>query len=172
MGGDRAISFHDLIELFVAGQLRERGVPLRILRTVHQTLQDNLRTKHPFCRRELLTRGGEVFTISLDEQSEEEMIEALSAERAFPDILLPFLQRIEYDEATELARRWCIADQVVIDPAIGLGKPTIDGIGIATAILAASYEANNKNAEVVADWFRVHPSHVLAAVDFERSLAA
>ena len=172
VGGDRAISFHDLIELLLRASSESAASPCGSCGTVHQTLQDNLRTKHPFCQPPLLTRGGEAFTISLDEQSEEEMIEALSAERAFPDILLPFLQRIEYDEATELARRWCIADQVVIDPAIGLGKPTIDGIGIATAILAASYEANNKNAEVVADWFRVHPSHVLAAVDFERSLAA
>ena len=138
----------------------------------HQTLQEELRTKHPFCRRELPTRGGEVFTIGLDERREEEMIDVLSGQRTFPDILLPFLQEIEYDEATELARRWCIADQVVIDPAIGLGKPIIDGIGIATAILAASYEANDKNAEVVADWFRVHPKHVIAAVDFERSLVA
>jgi uncharacterized protein (DUF433 family) len=120
----------------------------------------------------LLTRGGEVFTLGLDEKGEEEMIEVLSRQRAFPDILLPFLQQIDYNEATKMARRWRIADLVVIDPTIGLGKPIIDGIGIATAILAASYEANDRNAELVADWFRVHPKHAIAAVDFERGLAA
>ena len=57
VGGDRAISFHDLIELFVAGWLRERGVSLRMLRMVHQKLQEELRTKHSFCRRELLTQS-------------------------------------------------------------------------------------------------------------------
>ena len=36
VNGDRAISFHDLIELFVAGQLRERGVSLQSLRNFHQ----------------------------------------------------------------------------------------------------------------------------------------
>jgi uncharacterized protein (DUF433 family) len=71
-----------------------------------------------------------------------------------------------------MAKRWCIADLVVIDPAICLGKPIIEEVGITTAILAASYEANDHNVELVADWFRVHPKHVIAAVEFERSLAA
>ena len=35
-----------------------------------------------------------------------------------------------------MAKRWSIADQVVIDPEIGLGKPIVEGIGIATAVLA------------------------------------
>jgi uncharacterized protein (DUF433 family) len=100
------------------------------------------------------------------------MIEVLTRQRVFPDILLPFLRRIDYDQATEMAMRWCIADQVVIDPAICLGKPIVEGIGIATAILAASYEANDQSAELVADWFRVHSKHVIAAVDFERSFVA
>jgi uncharacterized protein (DUF433 family) len=172
VGGDHAISFHDLLELFVAGQLRDHGVSLQTLRKVHKRLQDDLRTKHPFCRREILTGDGQVFTLGLDEPGKEEMIEVLTRQHVFPDILLPFLHRIDYDEATEMAKRWCIADLVVIDPGICLGKPIVEGIGIATAVLAASYEANGQDAELVADWFRVHPKHVLAAVDFERSLAA
>ena len=170
--GDRAISFHDLIELFVAGQLRDHGLSLQTLRKVHKKLQGDLQTRHPFCRREILTRGGQAFTLGLDERGEEEMIEVLTRQRVLPEILLPFLRRIDYDPATEMARRWCIADLVVIDPTICLGKPIIEGIGITTAVLAASYEANDQNAELVADWFRVHPKHVIAAVDFERSLAA
>ena len=172
VGGDRAISFHDLIELFVAGQLRDRGVSLQTLRKVHTRLQADLRTKHPFCRREILTGDGQVFTLGLDQRGQEEMIEVLRRQHAFPDILVPFLHRINYDEATAMAKRWSIADQVVIDPEIGLGKPIVEGIGIATAVLAGAYEANGQDAELVADWFRIHPKHVLAAADFERSLAA
>jgi uncharacterized protein (DUF433 family) len=172
VGGDRALSFHDLVEFFIAGQLRDRGVSLQTLRQVQEALQVHLRTRHPFCRREVLTQGGQVLTFGLDKPGEEEMIEVLSRQRVFPDILLPFLQKIDYDEVTEMARRWCIADLVVIDPAICLGKPIIAGVGITTAVLAASYQANNQNAELVADWFRVHSKHVIAAVEFERSLAA
>jgi len=172
VGGDHAISFHDLIELFVAGQLRDRGVSLQSLRTVHKHLQADLGTRHPFCRREILTKHGQVFTLGLDEIGRSEMIEVLTCQRAFPDVLLPFLQRIDYDGATEMAKRWCIASLVVIDPTICLGKPIIDGIGITTAVLAASYEANDQDAELVADWYKVHSKHVIAAVDFERCMAA
>src|SRR5512135_3565039 len=65
--GDRAISFHDLIELFVAGQLRERGVSLQSLRKVHKKLQEDLGTRHPFCRSDVMTRSDQVFTFGLDE---------------------------------------------------------------------------------------------------------
>jgi uncharacterized protein (DUF433 family) len=172
VGEDRAISFYDLIELFVAGQLREHGVSLQNLRRVYEQLQKGLRTKHPFCRREILTKHGQVFTLGLDERGRQEVIEVLTQQRVFPEILLPFLKRIDYDEATEMARRWCIADMVVIDPAISLGKPIIEGVGIATAILAAAYRANRQDVDLVADWFNVHPKHVTAAVEFERSMAA
>jgi len=61
---------------------------------------------------------------------------------------------------------------VVIDPAICLGKPIVGPVGIATSILASAYQANNQDAEAVAEWYKIHASHVIAAVDFERSLAA
>jgi uncharacterized protein (DUF433 family) len=170
--GDSAISFHDLIELFVAGQLRDRGVSLQSLRKVHARLQLDLGARHPFCRSELLTGQGRVFLLGLDERGIAEMTEILTRQRVFPEILLPFLNRIDYDEATATARRWSIAHHVVIDPAICLGKPIIEDVGIATAVLAASYEANGQDADRVADWFDVHPRYVLAAVEFQKTLAA
>ncbi len=172
ISGDNAISFLDLVDLFVVGQLRDHGVPLQSLRKVHAQLKKDLKTPHPFCRKEVLSDGKKVFTLGLDEQNKAEMIEVLTHQRVFAEILLPFLKRIDYDATTRLARRWCIADMVVIDPAICLGKPIIGEVGIATSILAAAYHANKNDAEVVADWYNIHSKHVIAAVDFERSLAA
>jgi len=171
--GTLSISFHDLIEAFVAGQLRERGVSLQRVRKVHAQLQTRWGTRHPFCRREILTSEDDnVFTYGLDDEGHREMVEVLSRQRVFPDILLPFLSKIDYDRTSDLAIRWRIAESVVIDPAICFGKPIVQEVGIATSVLAASYRANNQDAELVADWFRVHARHVLAAVDFERGLAA
>ena len=45
---------------------------------------------------------------------------------ANPQILLPFLTSIDYDKVQLLARRWRIAEAVVLDPAICFGKPIID----------------------------------------------
>jgi uncharacterized protein (DUF433 family) len=172
VAGDNAISFFDLIDLFVVGQLRNHGVPLQTLRKVHVQLKKDLKTPHPFCRKEVLSDGKNVFTLGLDEQNKAEMVEVLTHQRVFVEILLPFLKRIDYDEVTQLARRWKIADQVVVDPAICLGKPIVSEVGIATAVLAAAFHANRRDAEVVADWYNIHSKHVLAAVEFERSLVA
>ena len=102
-----------------------------------------------------MTKDGQVFLFGLDARGTEEIIKVLTQQRVFLDILLPFLRKMDYDEATEMDARWCIANMVVIDPKIGFGKPTIDGVGISTAVLAASYEANDRDAERVADWFKV-----------------
>ena len=96
------------------------------------------------------------------------MIEVLTRQRVFPDILLPFLRRVDYDKVTEMARRWCIADLVVIDPAICLGKTHHRWRGDCTLGPRGCYKANDHDAERVADWFKVHAKHVVAAVDFEK----
>jgi len=170
--GDRAISFLDLIELFIAGKLREQGVSLQLLRKVRRQLQTDLITPHPFCRREVLSDGKRVFTLGLDADGQREMIEVLSRQRVFVEILLPFLKRINYDAVTKLASKWSIADKIVIDPLICLGKPVVEEVCIRTTILASAYEANDQDSELVAEWYGLLPAHVLSAVDFERSLVA
>jgi uncharacterized protein (DUF433 family) len=172
VAGDTAISFHDLVDVFVAGQLREHGVPLQTLRKVYAKLQAAFNVRHAFCRKELLTDGKEVFYTGLDSAGREEIVEVLSRQRVFPRIIKPFLKRIDYAQATNLARRWRIADAVVIDPEICFGKPIVESAGIATAILAAAYETNDRDAGLVADWYNLHPDQVLSAVRFETRRAA
>jgi uncharacterized protein (DUF433 family) len=170
--GDFAISFLDLIDVFVAGRLREHGVTLQTLRRVITRMAEDFKTTHPFSRQELLSDGKMVFLRNLDSIGQNELTEVLTRQKVFPNILLPFLQRIDYDEVTILARRWRIANMVVIDPGLSFGKPVVETVAIPTKILAASYYANCKNADRVADWYGIHPSHVLAAVRFENEIAA
>jgi uncharacterized protein (DUF433 family) len=82
------------------------------------------------------------------------------------------LKQVDYDKATSLALRWHIADQIVLDPEICFGKPIVEKIGIPTYILAAAYHANDNDEILIANWYKVKPSHVLAAVQFESTLAA
>src|SRR5687768_10542166 len=72
-----AISFWDLVDVFVAGQLREHGVSLPTVRKVYAKLGADLQTAHPFCRKELLTDGRDVFVRGLDRHGEEEIYDAL-----------------------------------------------------------------------------------------------
>jgi uncharacterized protein (DUF433 family) len=167
-----AISFFDLIDVFVAGQLREHGVSLPTLRRVYSRLEHDLKTRHPFCRQELLTDGEQVFVRSLDRVGDEEIYEVLTKQKVFPKLILPFLRQIDYDRLTIMAARWRITDDVVVDPAICFGTPVVSEAGIPTYVLNAEYRANGKDAEVVAGWYGVRPAAVLAAVRFEDGLAA
>ncbi len=55
---------------------------------------------------------------------------------------------------------------------MSFGKPIVEAVGVPTSILAAAYEANQKDAARVARWYNVQPEHVMAAVAFEGSRAA
>ena len=172
VGEDRVISFLDLVDVFVAGQLREHGVSLQTLRRVYVELQGVLETRHAFCRRELLTDGGRIFIRGLDQKGREEIIDVLDKQRVFPQIILPFLKSIDYAPESNLARRWHIGKKVVIDPQIAFGQPTIEAVGVSTAILAAAFHANDRDEALVADWYNVHSEDVIAAARFEAGLAA
>jgi uncharacterized protein (DUF433 family) len=174
VGDDRAISFLDLIEVCIAGKLRAADPPVSLqhIRKVHRKLSNDTGQKHPFCTREIYHSRGKIFTRPLNEPGTDAIIDPLSNQQYINAIILPFLQRIEYDEITDLARLWHIADGIVVDPARCFGKPIVEEVGIATRILASAYEANGRNSRRVANWYEIDPDHVEKAVKFERELAA
>ena len=172
IGAVQVISFLDLVEVFVAGHLRDNGVSLPTLRKVHKRLGTDFHTDHPFARKELLTDGREVFVRGVDQAGEEEIYHALTKQKAFPKLILPFLKRIDYDRVSALAKRWHIDDGIVVDPGKCFGKPILESSCIPTYLVAAEYEANGRDAERVAGWYGLSPNEVLAAVRFEGGPAA
>jgi uncharacterized protein (DUF433 family) len=172
VNGSHAISFLDLVDAYVAGKLRDCGIPLQTLRKVYTQLQEDFDERHAFARHELMTDGKQVFLRAVDEAGREHVIRVLDRQHAFPKVILPFLKQLDYDRSTCLALRWNIGDDVTVDPAICLGKPIVASAGIATHVLAAAYRSNGDNAQVVADWYNVTPEQVFAAVGFEHRIAA
>ena len=161
------ISFHDLIDALVVGRLREHGLSLQYLRKVHAALLKEFEIRHPFSWKKLLTDGRRIFVHVADELGEEYLRELCSGQYAFPEILLPVLDRIEYDPTSFLARRWNIAKGVIIDPGRQRGKPIVESTGIPTSLLAAAYEANSRDAATVAQWYGITTEDVSLAVNFE-----
>jgi uncharacterized protein (DUF433 family) len=168
--GDRAISFLDLVDVFVAGNLRQASVSMQTVRKVYAQLARDMNVDHPFCRRELLTDGKKVFA-HFESNGQEMLVDVLSKQGVFPAIILPFLKTIEYD-ADLLASRWRIFEDVIVDPAICYGAPVVEAVGVPTAVLAKAYQANQNDAATVAGFYGVNAKDVLAAVKFESRLAA
>jgi uncharacterized protein (DUF433 family) len=168
--GSNTISFLDLIDSVVVARLRECGVSMQYLRKVHLALRDVLSVSHPFAYKNLLTDGKRVFLELADEYGEKDLKELLTRQRAFPAILRDYLKQIEYDPRTLVATRWRLHERIVIDPRREFGKPIVDAAGIPTGVIAVAYQANGMDCDLVADWYGVSPSDVMAAVEFEQHL--
>lgn len=162
------ISFLDLIEVAVAGHMRELGISLASIRKARASLSRYLETSHPFSHRDIYTDGETVF-VHLEKESgkDRELIEVIRQQHAIPEVLMPYLKRVDYDAANCLARQWNIADGVVIDPTRSFGKPIVTSCAIPTSVLAAAYASNQQDAEAVAEWYSVTADSVRAAVEFE-----
>jgi len=165
---DFAVSFLDLIDVLVASQFRIRhNVPMKIVRQAHNLLQGELKTTHPFCHCDLYTDGRRIFRFAADRLGEEILSEVVSHQQFFLHIKAK-LEHIDYSEVTKLAYRWRIANGVVVDPSISLGKPTIENTGVTTYVIANQYLANNESAALVADLYEVTEKDVINAIKFEQ----
>lgn len=169
VGSSYAISFQDLIDVLVAGQLRDCGVSMQSIRKAYASLQVKLDAPHPFCLSGLHTNGKRVLIDVAKEVGDDKLCEALSGQGRFEAVMMPYLKQIDFRGARETAARWHIADGVVIDPAISFGKPVIQGTGTTTYVLANAFAANDRDADVVADFYDLSPSQIRDATAFEDS---
>lgn len=166
--GDYAVSFLDLIDVLVAGQFRDRhNVPMRIVRRAHSLLQKELKTEHPFCHSDLYTDGKRIFQYAATNLGAGRLSDVISHQQFFLHIKEK-LSHIEYSEITRLADKWRIANGIVINPAISMGKPTIEKTGVTTFVIANQYCANMNNSALVADLYEINESDVINAVEFEQ----
>lgn len=168
VGTDRAISFLDLIDVLVAGQLRELGVSMPTVRKAYNVLKTQLKTTHPFCHQDLRTDGKRVFLVTATELDDVTLREVVSTQQYFRNVL-PHLQRLSYSEADKLAQHWDIEPGVMIDPAISFGKPVVAATGTTTFVIANCVKANGGDVELVADLFDLSPTDVRNAVEFENN---
>jgi len=165
---DYAVSFYDLIDVLVAGVFRDQfHVPMQTIRRVHSLLQRRVDIKHPFCHSDLYTDGKNIFLCAGDQLDEKVLSEVVSRQQFFLHIR-ERLHHIDYHEITKLARRWKIAKGVVVDPLICMGKPTVENSGVTTYVIANQYEANTRDAVLVADLYGISQTDVTNAVTFER----
>jgi uncharacterized protein (DUF433 family) len=163
------ISFLDLIDSAVCVTLREKHkVSQKTIRRLYDKLSADWNTPHPFAREEFLTdKSGRVFClIASDDDEPKKLIDILSQQFAIPNVLLPYLKRVEYNSTTKFAQVLPLKGKVVLDPRRKYGKPIVSGTGMPTIILNECYQAT-KSFDVVADWYNVMPDDVMEAVKFE-----
>ncbi len=170
-GRDRHFGFLTLVELFTIAELRRMKVPMAAVRDARDELAKRFKTDHPFALGGLLCSGKKL----LKELGDGVLLElGAKGQTAFEKIVEPFCARLDFDEATSLARRFHPLGKdvpVVVDPRHAFGRPTIEGTNVTTEAIM-SLVRGGEAVEDIAEYLSITPEAVKAAKTFETSKAA
>lgn len=165
-GNDYAVSFFDLIDTLVVGQLRQIGVKMSVVRSAYNVLRKQLSTPHPFCHNNIYSDGEQVFIVTADQLGDESLREVVSSQQFFMTVR-ERLEKIDYNKSSKLAERWRIQKGIVVDPRISFGKPVIESTGVTTFVAANMLRANSNDVELTAELLGISTHAVLDAAEFE-----
>jgi uncharacterized protein (DUF433 family) len=152
------LSFVNLVEAHVLDAIRrEYKVGLPAVRNAIAYLRQELESRHPLAEQKFETNGMDLFIRKLDEL----ITVSKGGQRAMPEILDAYLERIEWDEglATKLypftrQRDFTQPKVIMIDPRVSFGRPVLAGTGIRTDLIAERYKAGESMDELARDYGR------------------
>lgn len=169
IGGDFAVSFHDLIDTLVAAHLRDLKVPMNMVRKAYLGAGVRLQTNHPFCHRGIYTDGRRIIIDVANEIGNSALQDAVNGQGWFSQVKNS-LAKVSYSNRTKLADRWNIASGVLIDPGLAMGYPVVSGTGITTSVISRAFYANGSDFDFVGKLFNLSSAQVKQAVNFERTI--
>ena len=170
-----ALGFLDLIEVKLVAAFLDIGVTWTVIHKVREKAQELYAdTRHPFCTKRFVTDGRQIFQEVHSETDDVCLVEIVTDQAVFAEIIRPFLKQLEFRDGTILERWWPLGKehQIVVDPRKNFGQPSLVTQGIPTQNLVRSYRANGSSLEEVARWYEISPESVREAVDYEQSLVA
>lgn len=151
------LSFTNLIEAHVLRVIRKvHDIRLDKVRTALDYLDQQFQMPHPLAQAQFQTDGVDLFVESVGR-----LVNVSKAgQLAMHSTLQHLLQRIEWDEQGIAARLYPLTSgikenvpkQLVIDPTIAFGRPTLVGTGIPTNILATRYKAGESISDLAMDY--------------------
>lgn len=181
-GSEQDVTFAELLTLRLVKAFRDVKLGLPVIRRVAERAAADYDLTMPFASRRFRTDGRKVFIELQRDQPgndeagvparERELIEVLTRQRNFADIVEPSLfANVDWD-GDSASRWWPMgkAQSIVLDPAIRFGASRIDGTGVPTSAVAAAVRAEGGSEtalKAVADWYGVPLEGVQDAMRFE-----
>lgn len=169
------LSYMQLVESSVITVFRGLGVSLQRIRKAHLYLRQTFNIQHPFAQLQLKTNGAHVIK-SIDDP-ELSVAPVLIADEygqeAWGELITERLDEFDYAKSG-LASRWWLRGrerQIVIDPNVSFGMPSIERTGVATWAIAGRVNSGESVYSVAED-FQITEMEVQDAVDFELEIAA
>ena len=168
---DRAeLSYMQLIELAVVAAMRSEGVKLKAIRASREYVAGTLNSEYPFAEYRFKTDGTDLIlnyeqidpTAGVDKL----LYASKGGQLGWKEILDRRLREFEYEDGG-IVIRWRVGGSdfdVVIDPRVSFGAPTISGA--ATWAVKGRWYAGESVADI-ADDFGLSPDNVADALKFE-----
>lgn len=180
--GDPDLTFAEMLTLRLVKGFREAKLSLRTIKRVAEVAARDFGTPTPFVSKRFRTDGRKVFVELQEVQPvndepattprERKMIEVLTGQHAFADVVEPSLFA-NVDWHDDIAARWWPlgrARAVVLDPAMVFGAPSIANTRVPTATLAQAVRAEGGGdaaISAVAEWYGLSTTQVRDALNFE-----
>lgn len=151
------LSFTNLIEAHVLRVIRkDHKVRLDKVRTALDYLEQQFQIPHPLAQIQFQTDGVNLFVDLVGQLVEV----SRPGQLVMQETLQHLLQRIEWDEQGIAAKLYPLTSglkenvpkQLVIDPRIAFGRPTLVGTGIPTQNLATRYKAGESIDDLALDY--------------------
>jgi uncharacterized protein (DUF433 family) len=122
------VPFVAIVEAFVLRLLRDLGMSLEDICTAVRTVRSAFGSEYALASRKITTDGVDVIVDVSRASNVREWVRARDDERAFREIIEPYLLNIEFG-ADGIARRLKLPTyegaEVIIDPRFGLGQPVL-----------------------------------------------
>ena len=172
--GASALSYLNLLECHVLSALRSKhNLPIKIVRKGLDKLARFYSSKHPLLEKTLSTDGIDLFFDSAD------VLINLSqgGQAAMREVLNLYLQRIVDTESGPKFFPFVLKDRadepkmISVLPTIAFGRSVIDGTGIATAVIAARFNAREPIPALAKEYGRSE-SEIQEAVIWEANRTA
>lgn len=172
LGIDDALSFQDLIEIRFVHYFRNLGVSLQTIRLASENAKEIFGKDYPFSSPRFRSDGESIFATALDSDAEG-MLDIAKRQNVIRQVIEPSLYTdVVYfqDEAI----RWVPDSEypdIIVDPQFAFGKPIIQPSYMPTRVLFDAWNAEEKNAAIVARQYEVTEDEVERAVRFELRMA-
>ena len=177
--GISEISFWDLLEIRFVNYFREKGVSSQSIRKAAVAARKELEHKHPFALSNVkfLTDRKRIFLESAFETDDKILLDLIKGQHVMYPIIEEYIaEGIEFDPSSGLAQRWhpepYELPNIVIDPKIAHGRPSVEQLGIPTEALYLAWKAESENIKIVSKWFGLNDKLVKQAIAYEKKLAA
>jgi len=179
--GQRALTFVELVELLYVRAFHQLGVSWSAIREAARVAAHLFASPHPFALRQVYLDPDSVLYGAVTESDGSEGLILLRGhgQQAFPQLVKPYLDQIEFG-VDDVASRWWPRGKeagVLVDPRIAFGAPVIEGTRIPTSTLEEAFMAErpvygDRAVERVAWMYDIKPKQVHAALCFGQWLRA